>query len=168
VVTLDQLASRLGEELYLIPAIKTSNDHHKQWAAQKLAEELGSLSGKRIVILGLTYKPNTDTLRRSLAIELCLVLLAEGADVRAFDPVVKALPDDLRKVNLFREIEEAASGADALVVCTEWPQLLEMDWPSIVGSLRRPIVIDANGFLLSRVSSLPGVNYRCVGKPRNS
>jgi UDPglucose 6-dehydrogenase len=168
VVTLYELAGRLGEELYLIPAIKVSNDHHKQWSAQKLHEELGSLNGKCIAILGLTYKPNTDTLRRSLAIELCRLLQTEGAHVRAFDPVVKTLPDDLQKVDLFPNVERAAPGADALVVCTEWPQFLEPDWPSIVASLRHPTVIDANGFLFSKVSSIPGVKYRCVGKPRHS
>src|SRR5271165_3812188 len=168
VVTLDHLASHLGEELFLIPAIKISNDQHKRWAIQKLREELGSLSGKRVTILGLTYKPNTDTLRRSLAVELCRLLESEGVEIRAFDPVVKALPDNLQNVNLFRNIEQAASGSDALVVCTEWPQLLESDWPSIVSALRRATVIDANGFLLSKVQGMPGVRYRCVGKPRTA
>ena len=168
VVTLDHLASHLGEQLFLIPAIKISNDQHKRWAIQKLREELGSLSGKRVTILGLTYKPNTDTLRRSLAIELCRLLETEGVEIRAFDPVAKALPDNLQNVNLFRNIEQAASGSDALVVCTEWPQFLESDWPSIVSALRRATVIDANGFLLSKVQGMPGVRYRCVGKPRTA
>ena len=168
VVTLDQLAGRLGEELFLIPAIKISNDQHKRWAIQKLHEELGPLSGKRVAILGLTYKANTDTLRRSLAVELCRLLQAEAVEVRAFDPVVKALPEDLSNVRLGRNIEEVSSDADALVACTEWPQFLESDWPSIVGGLRHAIVIDANGFLRSKLSSIPDVNYRCVGKPRNS
>ena len=168
VVTLDHLASHLGEELFLIPAIKISNDQHKRWAIQKLREELGSLSGKRVTILGLTYKPNTDTLRRSLAVELCRLLETEGVEIRAFDPVVKALPDNLQNVNLFPNIEEATPGSDAVVVCTEWPQLLEVDWPSIMLSLRHAIVIDANGFLLSKVQGIPGVRYRCVGKPRTT
>jgi len=168
VVTLDHLASHLDEELFLIPAIKISNDQHKRWAIQKLREELGSLNGKRITILGLTYKPNTDTLRRSLAVELCRLLEAEGVEIRAFDPVVKALPDNLQNVNLFRNIEQAASGSDALVVCTEWPHFMESDWPSIVSALRRATVIDANGFLLSKVQRIPGVRYRCVGKPRTT
>jgi UDPglucose 6-dehydrogenase len=107
-------------------------------------------------------------LRRSLAVELCRLLQFEGAEVCAFDPVAKALPDDLNSVNLFRNIEEAASDADALIVCTEWPQLLEMDWAPIVARLRRAIVIDANGFLFSKLSLIPSVNYRCVGKPQNS
>jgi UDPglucose 6-dehydrogenase len=168
VVTLDHLASHLGEELFLIPAIKISNDQHKRWAIQKLREELGSLSGKRVTILGLTYKPNTDTLRRSLAVELCRLLETEGVEIRAFDPVVKALPDDLKNVSLFRNIEEATPGSDAVVVCTEWPQLLEVRWPSIMLSLRHAIVIDANGFLLSKVQGIPGVRYRYVGKPRTT
>jgi UDPglucose 6-dehydrogenase len=119
VVTLDQLAGQLREELVLIPAIKLSNDQHKRWAIQKLWEELGSLGGKRVAIQGLTYKPDTDTLRRSLAIELCRLLQNEGVEIRAFDPVVKALPDSLQNVNLFRNIEEAALGSDAVVVCTK-------------------------------------------------
>ena len=168
VVALNQMASQLGEELFLIPAIKISNDQHKRWAIQKLGEELGSLTGKKVTILGLTYKPNTDTLRRSLAVELCRLLGAENVEVRAFDPVVRALPDDLNEVDLFRNIEQAASDADALVVCTEWPQLLESDWPSIIPRLRRPIVIDANAFLLSKLHGIPGVIYRNVGKPRSA
>jgi UDPglucose 6-dehydrogenase len=168
VVALDQLADRLGEELFLIPAIKLSNDQHKRWAIQKLREELGSLGGKRVTVLGLTYKPNTDTLRRSLAIELCRLLQTEGAEVRAFDPVVKALPDNLQNVSLFRNVEEAAPGSDAVVVCTEWPQLLEAHWLSIISALRHPIIVDANGFLLARVQGITGVRYRSVGKPRNA
>jgi UDPglucose 6-dehydrogenase len=166
VVTLDQLAGQLREELFLIPAIKVSNDQHKRWAIQKLGEELGSLSGKRVAVLGLTYKPNTDTLRRSLAIELCRLLQAEGAEIRAFDPVVKA--QNLQNVELFRNIEETVPDSDAVVVCTEWPQLLEAHWPSIVTMLRHRVVIDANGFLLSKVQGIPGVRYRSVGKPRTA
>jgi UDPglucose 6-dehydrogenase len=168
VVTLDGLANRLGEELFLIPAIKISNDQHKRWAIQRLREELGSLNGKQVTILGLTYKPNTDTLRRSLAIELCRMLQTEGVKLRAFDPAAKVLPVDLDDVHLFRNIEQAAPGSDALVVCTEWPQLLESDWPSIVAGLRHAVLIDANGFLLSKMQGIPGVSYRCVGKPQNS
>ncbi len=168
VVALGQLADQLGEELFIIPAIKISNDQHKRWASQRLREELGSLRGKRIAILGLTYKVNTDTLRRSLAVELCRLLHAEAAEVRAFDPVVKSLPDDLSSVKLDRNMEEVTSGADAVVVCTEWPQFLEFDWTLIVAGLRRAIVIDSNGFLRSSLSSIPNVRYRCVGKPPNS
>jgi UDPglucose 6-dehydrogenase len=166
VVTLDHLASRFGEELFLIPAIKTSNDQHKKWAIQKLREELGSLTGKRVAILGLTYKPNTDTLRRSLAIELCRSLVAERADLTAFDPVVAVMPGDLSKIQITRRVSEAIKDADATVVATEWPQLLEIDWQESVALMKQPIIVDANGFLLAKLSENPEVIYRTVGAPR--
>lgn len=168
VVALTHLAEKQHEELVLIPAIKLSNDRHKLWALQKLREELGTLKDQIVTILGLTYKPKTDTLRRSLAIELCRLLQTEGVEIRAFDPVVKALPDDLQNVDLFRNIEEAVPGSDAVVVCTEWPQLLEAHWPTVIPALRHPIVIDANGFLLSKVQEIQGIKYRSVGKPRTA
>ena len=107
---MNHLASQFGEELFLIPAIKASNDQHKEWAIQKLREELGSLTGKNVAILGLTYKANTDTLRRSLAIELCRDLIAEGVAVTAFDPVVAAMPADLTEIQIMRQVPEAVKG----------------------------------------------------------
>jgi UDP-glucose 6-dehydrogenase len=166
VMTLDHLASRFGEELFLIPAIKTSNDQHKNWAIQKLREELGSLTGKRVAILGLTYKPNTDTLRRSLAIELCWHLIAERVDLTAFDPVVAFTPIDLGKIQITRSVFEAIKDAEAMVVATEWPQLLGIDWLKSVRSMKRAIVVDANGFLRANLSKLPEVIHRSVGIPR--
>ena len=166
VVTLDHLASRFGEELFLIPAIKTSNDQHKKWAIQKLREELGPLTGKRVAILGLTYKPNTDTLRRSLAIELCRSLVAERVDLTAFDPVVAVMPEDLSEIEITRGVSEAIKDAEATVVATEWPQLLEIDWQESVALMKQPIIVDANGFLRAKLSENPEVIYRTVGAPR--
>lgn len=166
VVALDQLASRFGEELLLIPAIKASNDQHKAWAIQKLREELGVLPGKRVAILGLTYKANTDTLRRSLAIELCRVLAAQGVILTAFDPVVDTMPEDLRQIEITRSISEAIKEADAAVVATEWPQLLDSDWQSFLGLMKQQIIVDANGFLRSKMRGFPGLRHRSVGIPK--
>jgi UDPglucose 6-dehydrogenase len=164
VVTLDHLASQLGEELFLIPAIKASNDQHKDWAVQKLREELGSLTGKRVAILGLTYKPNTNTLRRSLALELCRTLTAQGAALTAFDPVVTAMPADLSNIQITRHVPEAIEDADAVIVATEWPQLLDTDWRESVRLMKQPIIVDANGFL--KLSGFAGLIYRSVGIPK--
>jgi UDPglucose 6-dehydrogenase len=163
VVTLNHLASQFGEELFLIPAIKASNDQHKEWAIQKLREELGSLTGKNVAILGLTYKANTDTLRRSLAIELCRGLIAEGVAVTAFDPVVAAMPTDLSEIQIMRRVSEVVKGADAVVVATEWPQLLEVDWRESLKLMKQPIVVDGNGFLRSTLFDFTGLRYRSVG-----
>jgi UDPglucose 6-dehydrogenase len=164
VVTLDHLASQFGEELFLIPAIKTSNDQHKDWAVQKLREELGSLTGKRVAILGLTYKPNTDTLRRSLALELCRSLAAQGVTLAVFDPVVAAMPADLSNIRITRHVPEAIEDADAVIVATEWPQLLVTDWQESVGLMKQAIIVDANGFL--KLSGFAGLIYRSVGIPK--
>jgi UDPglucose 6-dehydrogenase len=164
VVTLGYLASQLGEELFLIPAIKASNDQHKEWAIQKLREELGSLTGKRVAILGLTYKPNTDTLRRSLALELCRSLSAQGVTLAVFDPVVAVMPADLSKIQITRSVSEAIKDADAIIVATEWPQLLDTDWQESVGLMKQPIIVDANGFL--KLSGFAGLIYRSVGIPK--
>ena len=108
-MTLVRLAEEFGENLVLIPAIKASNDQHKGWAIQKLREELGALDGKRVAILGLTYKPGTDTLRRSLAIEVCRLLEQEGVLLTVFDPVVSAMPADLARNSFIAKRQQDGS-----------------------------------------------------------
>lgn len=167
VVTLVRLGEEFGENLVLIPAIKASNDQHKGWAIQKLREELGTLDRRRVAILGLTYKPGTDTLRRSLAIEVCRLLQQEGVLLTLFDPVVSALPADLARIPLLRSVSETVAGADGVVVATEWPELLDSDWDENLKSMRNRIVVDANGFLSRKVPELPGLRYRSVGRALN-
>jgi len=166
IVALTKIGQEQGEPLVLVPAIKLSNDQHKLWAIQKLREELGELSGKKIAILGLTYKPGTDTLRRSLAIELCRELLKAGANVRAYDPIVEKLPDDLANITLSQNLEEVVTDAIAAVVCTEWPQIRDADWDAIFAKTKDLLFVDANGFLATAVGNRPGVTYRQVGKPK--
>jgi UDPglucose 6-dehydrogenase len=166
VVALTKIGQEQGVPLVLVPAIKLSNDQHKLWAIQKLREGLGELSGKRVAILGLTYKPGTDTLRRSLAVELCRELLKAGANLRAYDPIVATLPDDLAAIVLSRELEEVVADADAVVVCTEWPEIREADWDAILAKTNDLLVVDANGFLATAVGDRIGVTYQQVGKPK--
>jgi UDPglucose 6-dehydrogenase len=165
VIALMDIAREKAEQITLIPAIKASNDQHKRWTMQKLEEELGYLGGRSIAVLGLTYKPNTDTLRRSLAVELCQMLLAEGARVQAYDPAVDPLSEELRGVAFNQNIVEAVTGVDAIVVGTEWPQLLQVDWPMVIQRAIQPLVIDPNGFLRVELEEVPGVRIRSVGKP---
>jgi UDPglucose 6-dehydrogenase len=166
VVALTKIGQEKGKPLVLVPAIKLSNDQHKLWAIQKLREELGELSGKRVAILGVTYKPGTDTLRRSLAVELCRELLKAGANLRVYDPVVNALPDDFPDVTPSKDLEKVVAGCDAVMVCTEWPQIRDAEWNEILAEKKNFIVIDANGFLADAVGNHQGITYRRVGKPR--
>lgn len=150
----------------LLPACVESNERHRRWPLEALTDELGRLSGMTVAVLGLTYKPGTDTLRRSSAVELCRQLLSEGAAVRAFDPAASALPASLEGVVLVGGADKALEGADAIVVMTEWPEFRDIDWPSGLESMNRPVVIDANRFVLDRVTGVTGLRYRAVGMPR--
>ena len=164
VVTLTKLAEANGEKISVIPAIKQSNDLHRGWAFRRLQSRLGDLRGKKISVLGLTYTANTDTLRRSAAVELCQKLLEAGASVNAFDPAVKNLPDELSKIQLASEIAGALNGAEAVAVCTEWPQFRQADWAKIIPQMRQPVFVDANRFLEKELKSIAGVEHLSVGR----
>jgi UDPglucose 6-dehydrogenase len=164
VVTLAKLAEANGEKISVIPAIKQSNDLHRGWAFHRLQSCLGDLRGKKISVLGLTYTTNTDTLRRSAAVELCKQLLEAGAKVSAFDPAVKNLPVELDSVSLAADIAAAAAGAEAVAVCTEWPQFRQADWAKIAPQMRRRVFVDANRFLEKELKNVPGVEHLSVGR----
>ena len=168
VVTLSKLAAEKRETVFVLPAIKCSNDEHRGWTLRKLQSRLGDLRGRSIAVLGLVYTPGTDTLRRSAAVELCQQLLAAGARVRAFDPAVKSLPTELGGVVLSASLAAALERADAAVVCTEWPQFREAAWPALLGAMRQPaVVVDANRFLEPVLKSAPGVEHLSVGRARS-
>jgi UDPglucose 6-dehydrogenase len=151
--------------LPLLGAVRPSNEWHKTWAQRRLDERLGQLAGVTVAVWGLTYKPGTDTLRRSAAVELCVDLAARGVKVVAWDPAVRALPDALqRAIALAPSADAAVRGASALVIATEWPEFKQLDLAHIVAGMQRKLVLDANRFLANRVSGL-GVEYYAVGVP---
>lgn len=143
---------------HLLGGVMRSNDAHKQWSRRALVAQLaGGLEGRRVAVWGLTYKPGTSTLRRSSAIALCSWLVEQGAHVRAHDPAVAELPAALAgRAELCASAVEAVAGADALVVCTPWPE-----YRSVVASA--PIVIDPAGFLRATLGGDPEVRYVQVG-----
>jgi UDPglucose 6-dehydrogenase len=147
----------------LLSSVRKSNDEHKNWVRRKLLGRFPELKGIVVAIWGLTYKPGTDTLRRSLAVELCDWLIGQGAIVHVFDPAVKQLPD--RWSGLVVSCEralEAVAGADALVVGTEWPEFRQTAQDLLTVASPNLIVIDANRHLQAVVSHL-GLKYIAVG-----
>lgn len=165
VMFLSQLGRGTGVPTHLLSSVKTSNDAHRSWAERRLAELLGDVRGKTIAIWGLTYKPGTDTLRRSSAVELCRWLGEHGARVRAHDPAVRALPDTLgATVTLAADPVEALDGASALVVATPWPAYRDVDAAAAAARLAGDIVLDANGFLGATLGREPRLKYLTVGK----
>lgn len=152
----------------LLSSIKASNDQHKGWAKRKLLAALRKLEGSTVAVWGLTYKPGTDTLRRSLAVELCEWLIDKGAAVQVHDPVVRSLPPAW--AGRARRVENevgALEGAQALVVATEWPQYRKVTADQIAVAAPGIAIIDANRFL----GGLAGdgrLRYLSVGTPNRA
>ena len=147
VVFLRELGRAVKRATPLMEGVEVSNREHRNWARRRLESSLSPLSGKTVAVWGLTYKPGTDTLRRSTAVELCRWLVQQGVHVRAHDPAARALPDDLRGVARAGSPEDAATGADALVVATEWPDYRAIDLDVLATVMSRRVVIDGNRFL---------------------
>jgi UDPglucose 6-dehydrogenase len=168
VVTLTKVGAAHGEKLAVIPAIKQSNDAHRGWALRQLQARLGDLGHRTVAVLGLVYTPNTSTLRRSAAVELCHHLVAAGARVQAYDPAIRQRTAELDGVTIVHDIATALANADAAVVCTEWPQFRETDWSAAMTGMRRALVIDANRFLEKSLLEVPGIEHVSVGRPSDA
>ena len=165
VLFLEDLSGQKKLSNPLLKSLIPSNAFHRGWPLRKLEEALGDLRGKTIALLGLAYKPGTDAIRRSVAIELCRELIRRGGKVQAFDPKVTSLPEDLGKsVILASSAEAAMEGAEAVVVATEWPEFREINTETIIGTLKRPIVIDQNRFLGREIVDNPQIRYVTIGR----
>jgi UDPglucose 6-dehydrogenase len=150
--------------IHLIHSVQESNDFHKTWVQRKSLETMGTLQGKHITIWGLTYKPGTDTLRRSLSVELCKWLKEQGAEVIAFDPVIKDLPSELQQfLSLSTDIKKSVGFADCIIIATAWPDFQKID-KEIVTILRDKIIIDPTGFLDATLGNLHKVRYFAIGR----
>jgi len=161
---LTQISAVHGVPSYLLAAVKTSNDDHRLWVRRKLSAVLGSLKGKTVAIWGLTYKPGTDSLRRSSSVELATWLAGQGVQVMAYDPSLTVLPDELgRSMKLYSSSRAAASGAQALVVATEWPDFKEITADDVVSVMASPFVIDPARFLKNTLGSDGRIRYSSVG-----
>lgn len=160
-------AKEKGLTVPLLEGIRKSNDQHKNWPRKTLTSLLGNMCGRTICVLGLTYKPGTDTLRRSTAVELCHWLAHREAKVRAFDPVVESLPPDLsRAIQLYRTVKEALTGAEAAIIATEWPLFREIRGEDLITTMRTALLLDPNRFAEKSLGDLSGIRYVAVGKPR--
>ncbi|MDF1756849.1 MAG: nucleotide sugar dehydrogenase [Legionellaceae bacterium] len=161
---LNNIGGQLELETPLLSSILTSNQHHKQWPARRVQDVLIDLADKKIAVLGLTYKPNTNTLRRSSAVETCIELRKQGCNVAAFDPAIKTIPNDLSPyIDLKTSLNDALDNADALIIATEWPEFLEISGDVLTNAMRRAFVFDAGGFLMHKLKDQQNICYYTVG-----
>jgi UDPglucose 6-dehydrogenase len=162
-LALKQLASNSGYHFQLLAAVIDVNELQKRRVIQKLQKHLGKLRGKKVALLGLAFKAGTDDMREAPSIVLASRLAAEGAEVRAWDPVAK--PGELIKgAILCDSILEAVSGADAAVIVTEWDELRDLASPAVREAMARPLIIDGRNLLDPAEARAAGFAYEGIGR----
>jgi UDPglucose 6-dehydrogenase len=157
------LAGSSGYTFHLLNSVITVNDDQPKRVVAKLKSRLGGLEGKRIALLGLAFKPNTDDMREAPSIVLAELLRDEGAEVRAWDPVVTGHPE-LDGVVVDRSLVDAVRDSDAAVVVTEWPEVAEVVSAEVRESMRTPLIVDGRNFLDREAVRAAGFEYEGIGR----
>ena len=165
VSALKQLAGNSGYHFQLLTAVIEVNELQKRRVIAKLQKHLGTLVGKTVALLGLAFKANTDDMREASSLVLAARLQADGARVRAYDPVAE---DEARKlmtgVEFASSALEAIEGADAIVVVTEWPEFAELDWEQVARATQGRVLIDGRNHVDAAAAQAAGFVYEGVGR----
>jgi UDPglucose 6-dehydrogenase len=160
---LKQLASNSGYHFQLLSAVIEVNELQKRRVIAKLQKHLGRLHGKRVALLGLSFKPNTDDMREAPSIVLASRLLAEGAEVRGWDPVAR--PGELLNgADLRDSVLDAVQDADAAVIVTEWDELRSLATPEVRDAMRNPLIVDGRNLLDPQEAERAGFVYEGIGR----
>jgi UDPglucose 6-dehydrogenase len=166
VTALKQLAGNEGYPFLLLQAVWEVNELQKRRVIAKLQKHLGSLRGKTVALLGLSFKPNTDDMREAPSRVIAYRLLAEGAEVRAWDPVSR--PDDLPGVELCDSVLDAVRDVDAAIIVTEWPELRTIVSAETRDAMARPVLIDGRNLLDPKQARDAGFIYEGIGRPSHA
>jgi UDPglucose 6-dehydrogenase len=165
VSALKQLAGNSGYHFQLLTAVIEVNELQKRRVIGKLQKHLGSLVGKRVALLGLAFKANTDDMREASSLVLAARLQADGAHVRAYDPVAE---DEARKMMVGVEFADTAlgavDGADAVIIVTEWPEFAELDWSEAARRMSGTLLIDGRNFVDPEAVGAVGFVYEGIGR----
>jgi UDPglucose 6-dehydrogenase len=169
-----RIAEEQGIDLKVVSAAVIANEQQKEIMIRKIRSELGSLKGKTIAMLGISFKPNTDDVREAPSLYIMQTLLKDGAKIRAYDPAVKnrdvlaknaSSPQfTSRGIRLCRDAYDAAKGADALVLVTEWNQFRNLDLARIRKLLKNPCFFDLRNVYEPEKLKAEGFQYSCVGR----
>jgi UDPglucose 6-dehydrogenase len=165
VSALKQLAGNSGYHFQLLTAVIEVNELQKRRVVGKLQKHLGSLVGRRIALLGLAFKANTDDMREASSLVLSARLQADGAHVCAYDPIAE---DEARKLMTGLEFADSAlgavDGADACVLVTEWPEFAELDWAQVRERMAGNLIVDGRNFIDRDAAARAGFVYEGVGR----
>jgi UDPglucose 6-dehydrogenase len=163
-LALKQLAANSGYHFQLLNAVIEVNELQKRRLIGKLQRHLGRLRGRRVALLGLAFKPHTDDTREAPSLVIASRLMAEGARVRVWDPVVdgkKVIP----QAETAQSIEDAVRDADAAVIVTEWPELAQLARSDIRDLMARPLIVDGRNLIDPAQARAAGFAYEGIGRP---
>jgi UDPglucose 6-dehydrogenase len=163
VAFLKLLAGNSGYHFQLVAAVIEVNDLQKRRVVAKLEQRLGKLRGKKIALLGLAFKPNTDDMREAPSLVLASRLQTEGAEVTAWDPMVDSHPG-LDGVAIEKSLLDAVRDADAAVIVTEWPELEGLASAEVREAMRTPLIVDGRNLLDPEAVRAAGFDYEGIGR----
>lgn len=165
VSALKQLAGNSGYHFQLLTSVIEVNELQKRRVVGKLKRHLGDLENKEIALLGLAFKPGTDDMREASSVVLAARLLAEAASVRAYDPVaLDAARHTVRGVEFYDDPWACVTGADAVVLVTEWPEIVGLDWPKVAQVMRGDVLVDGRNALDPADAVAAGFAYEGIGR----
>lgn len=156
-------AGEYGYQARLLEAVMGINSDQRHFVVEKLLRHLKNLRGARIALFGLSYKPGTDDLRDSPGLDIAQRLIERGAFVAAYDPVVKEVAAGTG-VRVVKDAYAAASGADAVVVATEWPEILGLDWRRVRSAMAGGLLLDGRNCLDPATAGEAGFVYEGIGR----
>jgi len=163
---LKQLAGNSGYHFQLLTAVIEVNELQKRRVIGKLHKHLGGLVGKRVTLLGLAFKPNTDDMREASSLVLSARLQADGAQVTAYDPIAEQQARKLftGAITFAGSALEAVRGADAVVLVTEWSELVGLDWRQVAEAMDGELLIDGRNALDPAAVRAAGLVYEGIGR----
>ncbi len=163
------VAEQMGVDFNLLSEVEKINVNQKKRFLSKVRSALWTLRGKKLAVLGLAFKGDTDDIRESPAIDLVEMLLAEGSSVVAYDPAaMKRAADEIPasdRMHYAESIEDAAKDADALLILTDWTEFAKLDLQKLHTTLRYPIVIDGRNLYDPQQMVAHGFTYLSIGRP---
>ncbi|MFH1062496.1 MAG: UDP-glucose/GDP-mannose dehydrogenase family protein [Candidatus Omnitrophota bacterium] len=164
-----RIAQNLGCNFDILKEVENVNENQRKVVFKKIQQALWILNEKKIGVLGIAFKPNTDDLRSAPAIDIINMLQAEGARVKAYDPkAMEHARELLPNVDFCKNAYDAVKGCDALVIVTEWPEFKDLSLTKIKKLLKHPIVIDARNMFDPKKMKKLGFKYTSVGRPEQA
>jgi UDPglucose 6-dehydrogenase len=160
-----RIAEKSGCDFSLLKEVEKINQRRVEHFLEKIRKELWVVRGKKIAIWGLAFKPNTDDVRFAPAIALVKLLVDEGAQVRAYDPeAMEKAKSALPNITYCANPYEAAEGADAIVIVTEWDEFRQLDWERLLSTVEQPLIIDGRNVFAPEEISRNRFRYVSIGR----